>query len=691
MSVPTRACPRCGSTTGATVTCAPCLFRDALEGAVPDLPEERSGTRFGEYELLEWVARGGMGEVYKARKAGLERVVALKRIIGGHPTDDAERQRFRAEAQAAALLDHPNIVPIYEAGEYDGCPFFTMKLVDGGSLAGHLTALRGDRRHACELLATVARAVHHGHQRGILHRDLKPANILLDVAGVPHVADFGTAKHLEHSRGLTRSGAVVGTPSYMSPEQARGDAAAVTTSADVYSLGAILYELLTGRPPFAGATNARILQLVVETEPSRPREVDPTIDRDLETICLKCLEKEPERRYRSAEELAEQMEKHLRGEPIDTRPVGRLQRLWRWGRRHPAGAGVGTAVAAFLVVATVTAFSFAKAQEEALRAEVLASNRYAARLAAGTVLFQLREYADRVKRAATDPTLLSLLDAGDRAALAGAGLPAGVDLPGAGPHFDSWLIDDRDGVELTRWPAAPHPVVGSDYSFRDYFQGAAALGLAGSREVHVSRAFESEADGHMKFALSTPMYGSDGGMLAIMAGMVAADSALGPAVLSDVGHGSGTATGAIISLRDRSRAEAGGPPSMNLVYLVHDGLELGRTVVLRSNDLRGLRSLASFDAACIDQVRGIPLPGCVQTAEDFRDDVPGFEGPWLAGVAPVGGTPFVVVVQTRDAAARQPGRILAAGLLQRAALSVLGCSVLGLALFWALRRRPKSA
>jgi WD40 repeat protein len=307
---------------------------------------------FGDYELVSEVARGGMGVVYEARQISLDRPVALKMILAGRFAGQAEVERFHVEAQAAANLDHPHIVPIYEVGEHQGQHYYSMRLIRGGSLAERLPSLMAHPRDAALLMAAVARAVQYAHQHGILHRDLKPANILLDEQGRPHITDFGLAKRLGGDAELTRSGAVLGTPGYMAPEQVERRRGAVTTATDVYGLGAVLYAALTGRPPFQGATVLEVLEQVKGHQPEPPRRINPRVERDLETICLKCLSKAPEERYNSAGAMADDLERWLAGQPIEARPAPPWERALKWVQRHPAIAALAavSGVAAMALV-----------------------------------------------------------------------------------------------------------------------------------------------------------------------------------------------------------------------------------------------------------------------------------------------------------------------------------------------------
>jgi serine/threonine protein kinase/tetratricopeptide (TPR) repeat protein len=289
----------------------------------------------GDYELLEEIGCGGQGVVYRARQKSLNRTVALKVLSTAHWTKQPRLKRFRLEAETAASLDDPNIVPIYEIGECDGSCYFSMKLVEGAPLDQLVRRELLPIRRAAELIARLSRAVHYAHQRGILHRDIKPGNILVDAKGEPQLTDFGLARLTETESTVTRTIETLGTPSYMAPEQALGNNNQLTSATDVYGLGAVLYHLLTGHPPFAGGTTYDTIRLLLETEPRQPRLWNPKIDRDLTTICLKCLEKDPQRRYPSALALAEDLDRWLKHEPIYARRAGIFSRGNKWVRRNP--------------------------------------------------------------------------------------------------------------------------------------------------------------------------------------------------------------------------------------------------------------------------------------------------------------------------------------------------------------------
>src|SRR5262245_43690435 len=304
------------------------------------------------HEVLSVLGHGGMGVVYRARHLRLNRTVAVKMLLGGAHTDRVGLKRLLREAEAVAALHHPNIVQVHEVGDHDGLPYFTMELVEGGSLREKLGEKPLEVREAASLVATLAEAMEVAHASGIVHRDLKPANVLLTPDGVPKIADFGLARRIEGESSLTLSDARLGTPSYMAPEQARGEARAIGPAADVYALGAILYATLTGRPPFRSDMYAMTLRHVIEDEPVRPSRQNPRVPRDLETICLKCPSKDPARRYVAAAALAADLRRFLRGEPILARPIGVLERTAKWVRRRPAHATIaaGSALAVLSLV-----------------------------------------------------------------------------------------------------------------------------------------------------------------------------------------------------------------------------------------------------------------------------------------------------------------------------------------------------
>src|SRR5213082_3512837 len=372
-----RICRKCGAKIFSDAPeglCASCMLKIALgtfpEAAVagvvdPGSPDELSPPNanpppdnkttthvagmlgeLGDYELLEEVGRGGQGVVFRARQKSLNRTVALKVISLGQWARKAHVKRFRLEAEAAARLEHPGIVPIHEVGERDGSCYFSMKFVEGGQLDEVVRRESMSTRQAAELIANVARTVHYAHEHGILHRDIKPGNILLDAKRDPHLTDFGLARLVESESSVTQTLDVLGTPSYMAPEQAVGNNAAVSNATDVYGLGAVLYQLLTGHAPFAGGTTYETIKLLEDTEPRPPRLLNPKVDRDLSTICLKCLEKDPKRRYSSALALVEDLEHWLRHEPILARRIGIFTRGKKWVRRNPTSALLATCLVA---------------------------------------------------------------------------------------------------------------------------------------------------------------------------------------------------------------------------------------------------------------------------------------------------------------------------------------------------------
>ncbi len=339
-------CPACGSASIVTQgLCLGCLLRCGLE------PEEDPGSfdallaelqmpltdwRIANYQILEEIGRGGMGVIYRARQIDSRRIVALKRVLGLHNDSNETLVRFEREAQLAASLDHPNILPIYEVGRCQNhLPFFSMKFAAGGSLSQKLNAFRGCSSAAVAVMAKVARAVEHAHRRGILHRDLKPGNILLDARGEPFVGDFGLAKWLDPSADVTRSLTIFGTPGYVAPEQARGARNNLTVAVDVYSLGAILFELLAGRPPFLGRHAIVVMADAARKPAPKLSAFVSDGNRELETICERCLERDPVDRYRSVADLADDLERWLDNRPIRARPISPVARFWRWTRRNP--------------------------------------------------------------------------------------------------------------------------------------------------------------------------------------------------------------------------------------------------------------------------------------------------------------------------------------------------------------------
>lgn len=636
--------------------CPRCALTLALEAPSLALPWHQ----VGDYELEELLARGGMGVVYRARHRSLGRTVALKMLSVGIWAEPDELARFRGEAELAASLEHENIVPIYEVGEHEGQPYYAMRLMQE-SLAAHVTG-QGELSpaRAAALVATVARAVHWGHLRGVVHRDLKPENILLDPAGRPYVGDFGVSLRLgararDHLE--TATGAIVGTPGYLAPEQAGAFGGERTIAVDVWGLGAVLYRLLCGRPPFIGDSSVEIVRRLLEEEPARPRALRPGLDADLEIVCLRCLEKDPARRYASALDVALELERVLRGEPIVARRPGRWRRLARLARRYPVRAGLVVATAVFSLALALASTLAARAQEREMQGEVLRTNAWVARAVAAAVQLELRKLTETVAQAARDPELSAALATGQLERYR----------PPLQQPFDAFLLLDDLGVCRARWPHSPL-LVGRDLSFRDYARLGAS---AAPGQALVAPPYRSEVDGSVRFSIAAPVV-VDGRRAGVLVGSLTSDSTFGALSLQqEVDRTHQLRTVSLLGRHGLEREEATGARAAgreaSWIVLVHPRLTVsGDAVTVGEHVLARLRRTGS-DPAYADPLGGAPV---------------------LAGLAPVSESPFVVVVQTSPAQAiaanaRWIRRVLGAGIL---ALTI-GLAVLALA-FVVARRRP---
>ncbi len=426
------------------------------------------------YEILSELGRGGMGVVYKARDRRLDRIVALKMMLSGEHAGTDERTRFRAEAVAVARLRHPNIVQIHEVSEVDGRAYLTLEFVAGGSLATRPANVDSSPEAMARLIEKLARAVDYAHQQGIIHRDLKPGNVLLDERGEPKITDFGLAKQVGESKGQTVTGEIIGTPSYMAPEQAEGRSRAVGPATDVYALGAILYELLTGQPPFQSATALETLSQVISQPPVSLRRLRKNVPYDLETICLKCLYKEPGRRYASAADMADDLRRFLDGQPIRARRTGWVERAWRWCRRHPA-ALIGS-LAPLLLLLAMTALAHRQSEiafehsSDALIGRLQQSNLVSARLAASVVQEQLVTRRDLVGRYADRPDLRQATRRGPSARTELRDMLRQLHEHQTQLNFFRWSVADRNGVTFATYPE-DETVHGVNWSWRDWFNG----------------------------------------------------------------------------------------------------------------------------------------------------------------------------------------------------------------------------
>jgi eukaryotic-like serine/threonine-protein kinase len=617
----------------------------ALEEPVDEsFPSENSV--WGEYELVRRVGHGGMGVVFEAKQAFLEQTFALKVLRSGVAATEEGLSHFRIEVNAQKkLARHPNIVPVWHVGKHDGQRYMTMPLLRQ-NLAEKLQEWRANAAQSTELRAayyvrvarlmqTVANAVGYAHAHGILHRDLKPANILLDDEYQPHIADFGLAEHLSGPGASVRSRFFVGTVHYLAPEQVAEPPALATVAADVYGLGAILYELLTGKVPFPGATVWEVLQKLEGTEPPEsPSQLQSGIPPALEAICLKGLERNLEHRYRSAAALEHDLDCFLEGRPVSALPPSRYARLLDWCRQNPRGVKGVAAMASGLLLILVVVF-VGRALSARERQAALETNAFIATSQAGSALFQLREYADRVQQAARDASIPEL------ARLSSMSASPPPEFTSLSEGFDAVFVLTTDGEVRAQVPPPPQALWPLRYEYRDYFRGARNLAEKQIAGVHVARAFRSERDQKLKFGVSAPLFDSEG-WAGVLVAIVTADSVFGKLKLVE-GAGGPHAT-ALLGPRDRERdQDTTSESAAHLVYVVHEKLARGREVAVPESTSVALSS-------AIEPTQQFSLGSRPpQRFLDYLDPVYGAGEHWLAAFAPVGGTGYFVVVQTPGA------------------------------------------
>ncbi len=645
------------------------------------------GERFGEYELIRVLGQGGMGTVYEARLVGTSLRVALKVLQHAEAEGAEATRRLREEVENTASLRHPNIVPIYHVGEHAGQPYYTMELIESGSLEQQLGHYRGQFAKAARLLATTARAVHHAHQRRILHRDLKPGNILLDADGEPHVADFGLATRLDDAGTTSDSGPPAGSLPWMAPETLRGEAT-LSTAIDVWALGVILYELLTGVRPFGGASAREVRQAILHQEPPRPRAVNPSVPRDLDAVCRRCLHKDPDKRYESATALALELERWLRDEPVRARRAGRAERMARWCRRNP-GLAIGSALLLVLLLASLeAALALTRDQEQKLRVAVCQNNAFAARHVASSVLGRLEQLSEPVLAAVGDDDLRR---ACGQAKVAEAQAVLERHFQGrsrARLSFATVYLLDPEG-KLVALVDPDHPrqrqqapasrVLGVQFSSRDYFQGALRhrYERAPRDRIHLSRVYRSQNDGLDKLAISCAVRPEGANKRPwVLAATITTDATLGVESLHDARH-----KAVLFAPRDADPIQPGDlPPPAGYVILVHPAFQSGEKSVPFPPDRPGPVSLPGEEP----ELRPASGPPPFASDDAYADPVaehghPEFSGRWLTGSARVGNTELIVLVQQRYEEAVAPYQtfirrflLIAGGLVGLVLLSLAG-------------------
>lgn len=584
---------------------------------------------FSNFETIALLGQGGMGTVWKARQRNLPRVVALKVLNAGKLARASELRRFKTEAAAAAKLQHSSLVPIFEVGEEQGCCYFTMEYVEGQTLAELLDGTPLEPRQAAELVRSMAEAIDYAHGRGVLHRDLKPSNVIVDPSGRPRIMDFGLAKELYVDSGITESNAILGTPSYMSPEQAEGKTTAITARSDVYSLGAVLYEMITGRPPFRAHNVAETLRQVIAGAPALPRAVNPKVPRDLETISLKCLQKEPGRRYESAGELMADLDRFLRNEPIRARPLGMCGRAWSVLRRNPMVASLVGGTAVLLVL---MAFAAVLA-----RADLLAANAQLAHVTAEMLREQLEGLAKEVQTAVESPGLAEAIQ-GHRVQELEAFVEQALHRANASPKlewiaatpFHTWSIYDVEGRCLARSLRDGPPRV-PDFDDRDYFKPVRSGTNFAAGRVHLSKMFVSRySDRTSRFGLSAAIHARDGSDSKMVGLLLATVSTRSSEPLNDP-----VRKIALIGPSDPSDWKDPESTTQKFVIVLHPAYSLRSPAV---------------------GVDRLPFDPKKTTHHVYRDPVasrfPAYQGLWLAGSAPIAfpgsEDQFYVVVQSRD-------------------------------------------
>jgi len=609
------------------------------ENLVREALTPRDRPYFGDdYDLLEEIGRGGMGVVYKCHQKSLDKVVAIKTIIGGTFVTPEDIERIRKEAQKAAGLRHPNIVTVHQVAQHNGQHFFVMDYIEGKSLADLISGRLPSADEAVRYLKTIAEAIHYGHQRQILHCDLKPANILIDDEGKLYVTDFGLAKRLGEDGKYVPQSIGGGTAAYMAPEQVTGDE--LTTATDIYGLGGILYALLTGSPPFRGETLPETLRQVREESPVSPRARNPGVDKDLEAICLMCLNKDKNERYGSAYGLVRDIERYQNGEETSARRWTRRECVVGWCRRSPGLAGLMATVTVISMLTVAMAVSIAHRREQSQLEQVRQSNNFAARDLAKTALLQLRDWAHVVELAAANARLSALVERKDN-----EGLQLYIKQVCDASHFcDSSTFRNAAGfVEARAGPNSAENIKEIDFSGRDYFLGAIAhRSLAERDSVHMSKVYHSVLDGLYKFGVSAPVLGHDRKFLGILDISVTTSAALGLVHFDDPHR-----KAALIAPRD-----PGGPenqredPLVRHVILFHPAYHRGD----RAISFPGQSPIAGYS----DAIHSRELDDSALTflpVDDYTDSVgsyfPEYQGRWIAAFAPIGNTGFFVIVQQR--------------------------------------------